>query len=103
MSQEQEELEFPDFDKIIMHAKTIMSLKFPQYGNSWKYTDYDLGYWHEFSDFRFWQKRLKGEVKEFEGAKTVEQARKELVDIINVCCMIYDQCCYTGDPNWRYG
>lgn len=103
MSEIVEQLEFPDFDKIIMHCKTIMSLKFPEYKNSWKDVDYDLGFFEGFNDNRFWQKRLQDEVNEFLKAKTTEDTRKELADIINVCCMIYEQVTYTRDPNWRYG
>jgi len=97
-----EELEFPDFDKIIMHCKTLMSLKFPQYKNSWKDTIYEFQM-HELKlDNEFWQKRLKQEVKEFLEADRVEDARKELADIINVCAMIYEKCTFTPDRYWRY-
>lgn len=102
-SQSKEKIQFPDFDSIIMHCKTLMSLKFPQYGNSWVTTDYDMGFYHGFSSNRFWENRLKGEVEEFLKAKTVAEAKKELADIINVCSMIYEKCIATQDPNWRYG
>jgi len=103
MSEIEEQLEFPDFDKIIMHCKTIMSLKFPEYKNSWKSIDYDFGFFSGMSDNRFWNKRLQDEVQEFLSSTRREDAMKELVDIINVCAMIYEQCTYTQDPNWRYG
>jgi len=103
MSQKEEKIEFPDFDGIIMHCKTLMSLKFPEYKNSWKEKDYEFQIQSLQLDNEFWQKRLKEEVKEFLEAKTVEQARKELADIINVCAMIYEKCVWHPDPNWRYG
>lgn len=102
--QHREEIQFPDFDKIIMHCKTIMSLKFPQYKNSWLYTEYEFGMQSlGFIDRKFWQKRLKVEVKEFLEAETAEQAKKELCDIINVCSMIYEKTKTYFDPYWRYG
>jgi len=96
-------IEFPDFESIIMHCKTLMSLKFPEYGNSWKEKDYEFQQ-HIFQlDNKFWDDRLKQEVKEFLKAKNVADARKELADIINICSMIYEKCTFTSDRYWRYG
>jgi len=98
-----EELKFPDFDKIIMHCKTIISLKFPKYGNSWIGKDYEFGTQALQMDNRFWQKRLQTEVDEFMKADSPENVEKELCDIINVCCMIYENTKWYRDPYWRYG
>jgi len=101
--QEPEQIKFPDFDKIVMHCKTLMSLKFPEYKNSWVDMDYEFQMHTIKIDNEFWQKRLKGEVKEFLKADNVEDARKELADIINVCAMIYEKCTFTPDRYGRYG
>ena len=101
MSQTQEKIVYPDFDKIIQSCKKLMQEKFPEYKNSWQELDYEFGYAFQM-DNKFWIKRLKGEVKEFLKAETAEEARKELLDIINVCAMIHDQCKQLRDSNWRY-
>ena len=98
-----EQIKFPDFENIIMHCKTLMSLKFPNYKNSWTEMEYEFQQ-HELKiNNEFWQKRLQGEVKEFLKATTVEEAQKELCDMINVCAMIHDVCIHTPDKFWRYG
>lgn len=99
----QEQIKFPDFDKIIMHSKTLMSLNFPKYKNSWTDCDYEFQQ-HQLKLYNeFWNKRLLGEVDEFLQSTNVEDARKELADIISVCSMIYEKCIYTPDRHWRYG
>ena len=90
-----EKIIFPDFERIIKNCKKIMEEKFPQYKNSWTTMDYDLGYHKDFSDNKFWIKRLTVEFEEFKKATTVAEARKELEDIINVCSMIHEQLTYT--------
>ncbi len=80
-----------------------MELKFPDYKNSWNDLDYEFQIHSLKYDNEFWQKRLKAEVKEFLDADNVEDAQKELCDIINMCCMIHEKCIHTPDPYWRYG
>ena len=80
-----------------------MSLKFPEYGNSWEETIYEFQQHAIKLDNEFWDKRLKQEVKEFLKAKNVADARKELADIINISSMIYEKCIFTPDRYWRYG
>lgn len=96
-------IKFPNFEKITMHCKTLMSLHYPKYGNSWNDCKYEFQQ-HELHSYnKFWQDRLRVEVKEFLKAETVEDARNELADIINICSMIYEKCTYTPDRHWRYG
>ncbi len=85
-------IKFPDFNKIINHCKLVMNIKFKQYGNSWVDLRYDPS--TTSSENEFWIKRLDTEFKEFLNAKTVDESKKELVDMINVCSMIYEN---TGD------
>lgn len=100
MSETEEQIIFPDFEKITMECKIFMTLNFPKYKNSWDEKDYEFNKQTFQLDNEFWQKRLKGEVKEFLKTDNVEDARKELADIINICAMIYNKCTFTPD---RYG
>jgi hypothetical protein len=73
---------FPDFNKIITYCKFIMKGKFKQYGNSWVGYDY-------VKNMEFWDKRLRDECREFINSSP-HTRKKELADIINVACMIYE-------------
>lgn len=95
MSETEEQIIFPDFEKITMDCKTYMALNFPEYKNSWDEKDYEFNQQIFQLDNEFWQKRLKGEVKEFLKTNNIEDARKELCDIINICSMIYNKCTFT--------
>ena len=98
-----EQIKFPDFNNIIMDCKVLMSLKFPQYKNSWVGKKFTYGTQALPDANEFWKERLMGEVEEFLKANTAEQARKELCDIINVCSMIHENCEQVYDKFWRYG
>ena len=95
-------IKYPNFKEIINECKKQMKIKFPDYGNSWDDREFTFGYSPEV-DNEFWKKRLKTELKEFLKSNDVDDAKKELIDIINIACMIYEKSIYYRDPNWRYG
>ncbi|MDE1868195.1 MAG: hypothetical protein KGI08_10870 [Thaumarchaeota archaeon] len=71
---------FPRFNLLVKKCKTKMKETFPKYGNSWRFE----------RDFRFWKKRLQGEIDEIWKAETKEQFEKEIIDAINVLSMIHE-------------
>lgn len=72
---------YPDFERIIGMCKRQMDEKFKQYGNSW--TDGEISW-------SWWEKRLKGEVKEiFESFQSPEQTQKEIADAISILAMMF--------------
>lgn len=100
--QSTEEIRFPDFDSIVMQCKVLMSKQFPKYKNSWTTTSFDFGNCVFDTNRDFWYNRLKTEVKEFLKADTASSAKYELIDVINVSSMIYEQAKQVRDPYWRY-
>ena len=71
---------FPDFEKIKQACKTKIMLKFHRYSNSW------IGC----SDWKFWKKRLNGEVQEIWKAKDNEKFKEEVIDAISILSMMYE-------------
>lgn len=71
---------YPDFDNIVKTCKELMDEKFRLYGNSWENTKNEV----------WWMKRLTGEITELFLTKGKTEARKELLDIINIASMMYD-------------
>lgn len=71
---------FPRFNLLVKKCKIKMKETFPKYGNSWRFE----------RDFRFWKKRLQGEIDEIWKAGTKEEFEKEIIDAINVLSMIHE-------------
>lgn len=76
------EPEYPEFDEILKECKQKMELKFFEYGNSWKYKPFTLDWW---------LKRLDGEIKEIHKSKDAVILSDEIIDAINVLCMLYER------------
>lgn len=70
----------PDFNKINEEGIKILFEKFYPYGNSWMREN----------SSRFWINRLTMEVQEVLEAKTPEDFKKEINDVINVLGMMYE-------------
>lgn len=96
----EEQIKFPDFKRIVERCKEKMEKKFPDYKNSWTKMYY-------FDNPTWWNKRLMVEVQEFIDAKGQTDKYEELIDIMNICAMIYQEMGNFADPSyqytWRYG
>lgn len=77
------EIRFPP--SLVSECNKIVIEKFSKYGNSWKARGYDN---YLYSNY-FWNQRLENEVKEFLEAEGYANKKKELLNIVNVCRMIY--------------
>lgn len=75
------DIEFPDFDIIKRIAIKKIERNFGKYGNSWKYNILDR---------RFWNDRLEGEVLAVKQTKNPYDEMEELIDIINIAAMRFD-------------
>jgi len=69
----------PDFDAIIPLCLRELSIKFPEYGNTWLK-----------SKTPYWIKRISNEVEEYEKSMTDQSAKRKLLNIINMCAMVWD-------------
>lgn len=75
---ELEGIEFPP--ELEEKCNELIIKNFVKYGNSWKDGEFHTGWWIN---------RIKGEVEELKEAINHEERRKELLDIINICRMMY--------------
>lgn len=70
----------PDYEAITEKAQLKMEQRFPKYGNSW------IGCFN----WEYWNIRLHEELKEVEEAKDSGTKQEEILDVINILCMIYE-------------
>lgn len=76
------EIEYPNFDEIVIQCKAKIDDKFAEYANSWKENSFTMDWW---------EKRLKKEIKEIFKAKSVEEYVDEIPDAINILCMMFSR------------
>lgn len=74
---------FPDFQEIVKKSKEKMLEKFPQYGNSWQEESF-------LTDWSWWEKRLKNEIKEIWESSNPITTQEEIIDAINILAMMYE-------------
>ena len=70
---------YPNFDVIVDICKNVIESRFSDYGNDWLTTD-----------DQFWHGRLTNEVSEYMNASTKTEARRKLLNIINIAAMAFD-------------
>jgi len=73
---------YPNFKEIIKLCKGKIDEKFEDYGNSWKQDGY-------FTNWAWWNKRLKGEIDEILKTNHPVEKRDEIIDAINILAMMY--------------
>lgn len=69
----------PNFEKIIPLCIRELTIKFPDYGNSWMKMLPE-----------YWQKRLENEVDEYKKSLSPESAKRKLINIINIAAMAWE-------------
>jgi len=69
----------PEFDEIIPKCIKELDIKFPDYGNSWMRMKSD-----------YWFKRIANEFVEYEKSMTGKSAQRKLLNMINMCAMVWD-------------
>lgn len=79
---------YPNFEKITKDCQKIIEQKYKEYGNSWV----------NCNDIKFWQERLQTEIDEIETATTEEEMTEEILDAINILCMMWHN---TTDFNFK--
>ena len=79
------DIEYPDFKKIIEHAKYNMKLKYKNYGNDW--TNFGI-------DWHWWEKRLKNECNEIKHTGYPFEKLNEIADSIAILSMMYEKAKY---------
>lgn len=76
------DVHFPDFDKIVEHCRITMRSKFFEYGNSWEQVMWSR---------QDWTTRLEGEFAELKKTTNVYEVMQELIDIINIASMWFER------------
>ncbi len=77
-----QQIQYPNFDDIVIQCKKKIDEKFPEYGNSWKEDPFTMDWWN---------KRLNREIKEIFEAKSVEKFVDEIPDAINILAFLYSR------------
>ena len=71
----------PVFHDIILECMKELTIKFPDYGNSWL----------QVTDKKVWLKRIKNEIAEYEMSMSKPSDSRKLINIINLCSMAWSQ------------